>query len=370
MKRNLDVERFVARLREVPFVRKVRLAGQDKSATLTVESLQASQVFTYAVTRSNLTKSEADVWAGRVRTKQLKQPFLLMTPYVSEPMGARLREAGIQYVDAVGNASLSIEGANGPQHVALIQGHVPPRALAAERAWRAASHQVLFTLLVRPSLLRSPVREVATRAEVSTSPVLQVRDKLVQMGMAVEAGRQLRWTPGGIENARAFWLRGYQTTLRPQLMIQRFRARPGMGVPDIEAEIEARLERELSWRWGGAAAAWRLDSYYRGDVTVVHVHAPQLSAHELGARLRMLPDPKGPIVFMQRPGAVAFDRGAARVVLPALEEQPKPAIVHTLQPATVHPLLAWAELLEEGHDRAAEAAAELAAHFLDGNHDA
>ena len=45
-------------------------------------------------------------------------------------------------------------------------------------------------------------------------------------------------------------------------------------------------------------------------------------------------------------------------------------VVQTVQPKTVHPLLIWAELLEEGNDRASEAAAEIALHLLEGDEDA
>jgi hypothetical protein len=43
---------------------------------------------------------------------------------------------------------------------------------------------------------------------------------------------------------------------------------------------------------------------------------------------------------------------------------PGPCALNSPDSTTVHPLLAWAELLEEVHDRASEAAERFASAFL------
>jgi hypothetical protein len=96
-------------------------------------------------------------------------------------------------------------------------------------------------------------------------------------------------------------------------------------------------------RWGGAAAAFRLDGYYRGDRTVIHVQDDGLSLTSMASMLRMLPDPEGPLLVLRTPG---------------------PCALSSPDPTTIHPLLAWAELFEEGHDRASEAAQHLAESLL------
>ncbi|HEX5659981.1 MAG TPA: type IV toxin-antitoxin system AbiEi family antitoxin [Polyangiales bacterium] len=328
-----------------------------------MDSAESEQVFAYAAVRSHLTAGSAELWIGRAQSAPAAMPLVLLCTYVSEPMGARLRAAGVNYVDVAGNLSIVIKGRTGPQYVALIDGRAAPKAAAADRTWRAASYQVLFTLLAEPQLLTSPVRTIAARAEVSTSPVLQVRDTLLAKGWVVKSAKSMRWAPDASLEARDFWLRGYQSTLRPSLMLQRFRARDELDAAGVEEEIEKRLGRDLGFRYGGAAASFRLDAYYRGDTTVVYVDGNATSAQALTAKLRMVPDPKGSVIFLRRPGQAAFELGAAQVTLPATGTT---AIVHTVQPPVVHPLLIWAELLEEGHGRASEAAEEIASQYLSG----
>jgi hypothetical protein len=358
---------YLDQLRLLPFVRRAGVTRSPgaSTASIHIEAPSSRQSFTVAYVSSHLQKSDVELWVGRAREYPNDAPVLLLAPHVGGPLGSRLREAGIRYIDASGNAFLTLDGADGPQHVALVEGRVPLRAAPMERAWRAPSYQVLFTLLATPSLIGAPVREVATQAEVSTTPVLQVRQKLMQLGFVGDTGRGLVWTPNGRERGREFWLRGYQATLRPALLIHRFRPRAPERVSELEEEIGRRLDGHFSWRWGGAAAAFRLDHYYRGETTVLHVHAPNTSGPQLGALLRMLPDPSGPVIVLRRPGLHAFDPGSAKLSFPALAgDEAIVGQVVTSQPHTVHPLLVWAELLEEGHDRASQAAAQFAASFL------
>jgi hypothetical protein len=369
MKSNDSLRPYLEQLRALPFVKRARAGLEADELVVAVDTLSGWQSFTVAHVRSHLAKSDVELWTGRARKRGTAHPLLLVAPYVSGPMGARLRDAGIRYLDAVGNVFLSIEGPQGVQHTALVEGRAPTRPLATERSWRAPGYQTLFTLLVRPSLLQATVRQVATIAEVSTTPVLQVRDKLVELGVAAKRKEGLAWTSGALPRARELWLRGYETTLRPSLLLQRYRPRQHMDIQALEAELEARLQERYAWRWGGAAAAFRLDPFYRGETTVVHIDAPRMSSQELTATLRMIPDPAGPVVILRKPGALAFELGRASIPLPPLVEAPN-AITHVVEPRTVHPLLVWAELLEEGNDRASEAAAELAAHLLDGDEDA
>lgn len=127
-----------------------------------------------------------------------------------------------------------------------------------------------------------------------------------------------------------------------------------MSAEEAQRELEPRL-RVYSWRWGGAAASARVDGYYRSELTVVHLHAPGIAATELGRALRIVPDANGPVIMLQRPGQAAFDgQPDTKLTKPNLA-----------QSNTVHPLLVWAELLEEGNERSAEAAAEWATTYLE-----
>jgi hypothetical protein len=86
----------------------------------------------------------------------------------------------------------------------------------------------------------------------------------------------------------------------------------------------------------GGAACDRLTGHFRGDDTLVYVAEWPGSA--LATKLRLLPDPTVSVSFARAPGPLAF-------------ESP--------QPHTVHPLLAYVDLLASPDERAREGASEI-----------
>ena len=131
------------------------------------------------------------------------------------------------------------------------------------------------------------------------------------------------------------WLNGYETLVRPALLSGTYRTQN--TTPD---DLEARITRLFSdtdgaeLRWGGCAAGFRLTGHYRGESTVVHVHEVP---RELPRQLRALKDPNGNLILMDAFGSINW----------------------RTRKDTVHPLLAYSEMLHEGDERAREAAQEL-----------
>ena len=121
--------------------------------------------------------------------------------------------------------------------------------------------------------------------------------------------------------------------------VGRFRAKQHTA-DAIEADLAPRLAALGEWRWGGGAGAQRLTGYYRGDRTIIYVREADPAAVR---KLPLVPDPAGDVALVRAPGPLAF-------------EGPNPEVVH--------PLLVYADLLTEGHDRAREAAAEIYEKYL------
>lgn len=341
-----EVAVYADHLESLPFVDSAKFSakGAGKALSLVLVAHRKKHTFEVAALRTHLSMPEVERWISKARAQPVGRPLLLLVPYVSRPMGARLRDAGVPYVDQAGNLHLSLgRGLRDREAlIALVEGKRPIENVRADAAWRAPGYQVLLALLVQPSLIAAPVRTIAAEAGVSTSPVLQVQKKLLQGGMAVKRRADWQWTPHGAEKARELWLHGYHTTLRPHLLVGRYRARGPLDAEQLERQVEKSLDGQIAIRWGGATAAYRLDRYYRGDRVVVHVEGEHHLA-SLAAMLRMVPDPEGSLIVLGVPG---------------------PASLESPNPTTVHPFLVWAELLEEAHDRASEAAERLASTFL------
>jgi len=106
-------------------------------------------------------------------------PVLIVAPWISPRIGAQLREAGIAYVDSVGNASLrfgavliEVSGRKRPTRDAGLDTLSPggssySTSVRSGRLLTPANRRVIAALLADPLLEGAPLRELASAADVS-----------------------------------------------------------------------------------------------------------------------------------------------------------------------------------------------------------
>lgn len=329
---------YLNQLRALPFVREAVLEVELRQrgrrgpvTTLQLVTPQGRRRFRVEETGSHLSHAVVGDLIGRAASSAAAPP-ILFAPYVSPEMGARLVAQGIAFVDRVGNCHLDLGG----RYVAHVEGRKPQRA-HVPGSLRAAGFRIVFAVLVDSDLLNRPVRELARASGVSLGTASNVLRRLEQDRIVVRtrSKRHLAKRDDLIER----WTAGYAEALRPQLFVGRFET-PDADPPSLERRVEAALGPDEAWAWGGAAAAFRLTRHYRSDETVLHVDS---LAGDLPGRLRAIPHPAGRFTLLGVPGPLAF-RGRA--------------------PHTVHPLLAFTELLLTGDERARRTASELRERFL------
>lgn len=91
-------------------------------------------------------------------------PVLVVARWISAAMGARLREAGICFLDSVGNAWIRF----GAVHIEISGRPRPPAApREAGSLLTPANRRVIAALLADPALEVAPLRELAAAAGVS-----------------------------------------------------------------------------------------------------------------------------------------------------------------------------------------------------------
>lgn len=177
---------------------------------------------------------------------------LLVTDHVTPPLADGLRAHGVEFIDAAGNAFL-----NRPPVFVFVKGQRPPDdGMAHERgrAFQATGLQVLFALLARPELVARPYRDIAPAAGVAHGTVGWVMAELPGLGYVAKVGGRRRLING--ERLLDRWTEAYARTLRPKLLLGRFRG-------DL-AELKARTAH-----WpegilvGGELAAVRLTRHLR-----------------------------------------------------------------------------------------------------------
>jgi hypothetical protein len=181
---------------------------------------------------------------------------------VTPPLADTLRAEGIEFIDAAGNAFL-----NQPPLVVFVKGQRPadlgPHPEHG-RAFQATGLQVLFALLARPELVARPYREIAAVAGVAHGTVGWVMAELPGLGYLADVGGRRRLING--ERLLDQWTEAYARTLRPRLLLGRFRG-----------NIEALYKRTVAWPKdllvGGELAAARLTRHLRPGTATFYAPA-------------------------------------------------------------------------------------------------
>ena len=128
---------------------------------------------------------------------------IIVAPALTSEQARALREAGVNYLDAAGNARVNAGGT-----VALVQGQEGVRtgvmAKAAGRAFQPAGLKVLSVLLVDPARADETYRELAGRVGASPATVKYVLDDLERRShvLKVGCGRGMRRLEGVADLAR------------------------------------------------------------------------------------------------------------------------------------------------------------------------
>ena len=332
------VHQCLERLRELPFVEKVVLRKETArpgrgDGLIRIVTPTLKKDFMVEVERTHLTQTLVDGVIARA-IRYGRTPWILMAPHVGRPLARYLAEQDANFVDLVGNCRLRVDR----RYFAMVEGRPQEARPQQGRGIGVPGQQVLFALLVRPALLNAPIRTFAEVAGVATATAADRVARLREEGLIAEARGKRRLTePRRILDR---WLKGYENQMRPRLLIGRYRTQD-RDPEDLERRVEDALIDDVTWAWGGGAAAYRLTGYYRGPETVVHLQAPGV---DVAKRLRALRAKDGPLILLKAPGPVAFEGQ---------------------KPRTVHPLLVYTELVMAGDKRARNAAVEMQEKYLE-----
>lgn len=331
------VEPYLARLRELPFVLDARQEAADGTqeqgaAAIVLRVPDGEHRWGVETVSGPVTTAFAERLAHRLAAAERRA--LVLAPHVGPSVGRRLAAQGISFVDLEGNCFVCLDG----RYVAHVEGRKRQTQPARDRGIRAPGYRVLFALLATPDLVGAPLRRLASASGASRQAASDMIERLVGEGAVVRTASSRAWVPQRMSALLDRWIVGYVDALRPKLLLGRFRT-PEADVDHREEQLAARLAGS-AWRWGGASAARRLVGHYRAPSTTIHVHEPTA---DLVVGLLAVPEQNGPLVVLKTPGPVGLD-GATD--------------------DTAHPLLVYAELLAEGHERATEAAGLVLRRYL------
>ena len=194
--------------------------------------------------------------------ERLGEQGLLVADHVTPPMAEALRARKIPFVDAAGNAFL-----DQPPLFVWVKGEKPHAAGGGAepmgRAFQASGLQVLFALICHPEWAALPYRELAQRANVAHGTVGWVMAELPKLGfMATLRGKRRLMQR---ERLLQQWAEFYPRTLRPRLLLGRYRAENLAWWNTIEpTQYGAVL--------GGEPAGGRITHYLRPGAATFYTH--------------------------------------------------------------------------------------------------
>ncbi len=211
---------------------------------------------------------------------------LLVTDHVTPPLADVLRARGVEFIDAAGNGFL-----NQPPLLVFVKGQRPTgleTALERGRTFQATGLQVLFALLAQPELVARPYREIATAAGVAHGTVGWVMGELPALGYLAKVGGRRRLING--ERLLDQWTEAYARTLRPRLLLGRFRG-----------DMKILHTRTAHWPEGvfvgGELAAARLTRHLRPGTATFYADAIDT---EMMRKLVLKADANGNVDFRRR----------------------------------------------------------------------
>jgi hypothetical protein len=262
---------------------------------------------------------------------------LLITRQVPDSVIDQLIEHGLEFVDAAGNLYL-----NNPAAYALIRGKRLPKVASAEpKTFTANGFKLIYVILQDPDRLTANHRAIASAAGIAASSVGSLLKQLASM-------QYLQHKRNGdyqlLDYAKLLhrWELGYVERLRPKLFLGQFSLSNGELIADLTHILSEQAEKQ-GFLIGGELGAAIATNHLRPQSVTLHV--PE-NYRPLLVKLRLKPDPQGPITLLQQFGTANGNLATGAEIL-------------------ADSRLIYAELMMTGNDRLRETADRLLEKITD-----
>jgi len=246
-----------------------------------------------AMTCPRLSAASAEVVIHQMKSRTGDIPAVLLSNYVSETVAVRLRQSGIDFVDAAGNTHLI----KPPLYLEISGRRRQQRPPRADRLFQPTGLKLLFLLLRLPQAVRWTHRDLAKGAGVALGAVGTILQGLSQHGLPDRdppSGAQLL----AMNELLNRWLIGYTERLRPKLYLNRCRLGDGLSLTGLCQQLgHDRFGNEVLIG-GELGAGLLLQKQPVGSVSL-HLAGDPLRTM---VQLRLVPDNNGPITLLSQFG--------------------------------------------------------------------
>jgi len=261
--------------------------------------------------------------------------ILIATHYITPTAQKVLIKKKIPYVDTAGNFFFSAQGI-----YIQIQTEQTSRSELdqSNRAFTKAGLKVVYHFLTHPDSLNDSYRKIGGQSKVTIDTVGKVIKGLLQKQYILQAERKV-YRMVDKEKLLHKWVTEYNQTLRPKLKKRKFRW----------------VKKNKDWKqiqlpegsyWGGAAAGELLTDYLIADTWTLYT---EFDVAELINMMPLVPDIKGDVEIVER-----FWKDPEETFgLPRMD--------------IVHPLLVYADLIEDSNLRYVETAEKIYKAYVENN---
>jgi len=282
-------------------------------------AMQGKEIRYYAEVKANVTK--ADKLLAMMRKGEFDHSLLLVTKYINTQLADELKQNGIEFIDAAGNAFI-----NQPPLYIFVKGNKPDviKVLPVKRTFKPAGLKVIYAFLCNPGLENKTYREIAAETDVALGTVDWIMKELRELRFLLDMGKRAQRLIQK-QNLLQRWVIAYPEQLRPKLILGRFRG-------EHEWWRQKTLDH-LKAQWGGEVAAAKLTQYLQPQIITIYTMPQELNQFLTENRLRK--DQTGDVEILKK-----FWK--------------PPEILQ--QEDLVHPILIYADLLVTGNERNIETA--------------
>ena len=233
------------------------------------------------------------------------EKVLVVTDYVNPQLAEVMRDHGIPFIDAAGNAFI-----NAPPLYIFVKGDKPDKAMKAEpvkRLFKPSGLKLIFALLNNPGMEKATYRDIAKAANVALGTVDMAVTELGDLGFLIDMGkkgRQLLKT----EQLLKRWVEAYPEQLRPKLVQERFRT-------DNRNWWKVIKPTEFEVLWSGEIAAAELTGYLKPEKFIIYTNRP---LGNLIFKCKLQKDPNGNVELLLPFWTFTWDLAEKGLVPPLL----------------------------------------------------
>lgn len=257
------------------------LAVQELSEPFSTTVDTVLKLHPYDITYNTVLKrwvQQANLGSIAAQLSRIPAPALLVVDYVNPNMADRLRSAGVQFVDAAGNAYIRDKNL-----FIFVKGNRAsseyPSPRRTIRAFNASGLKVIFSFLLDPNLVGETYRTIAKVSGVSLGTIGWVLSDLKDLGYVDERGkRKARYLvkPLGLLDR---WAEAYPEKLVPDLDMGLFQT--PFPLPWKEIDLS-----QVEGCWGGEVGASLLDDVLLPAQGTVYLPKNNLKALLMKYRIR------------------------------------------------------------------------------------